>query len=56
LGIAPLIQNQASGSAKASPMIRAIKRWTHSQKKMNLKSARVIPAGPVTSMYCGICL
>ena len=31
-------------------------RCIHSQKKMNLNPASVIPAGPATSRYCGVCL
>ena len=55
-GFARFTANQATPTKKTRPMTRPSRRWTHSQKKMVLKPASVMPAGPATSRYCGVCL
>src|SRR3954452_5737085 len=54
-GMARLKPNQATPTKKTRPRMRPRSRWTHSQKKMNLKPDRVMPAGAATSRYCGVC-
>jgi hypothetical protein len=49
-GIARRSQNQAKGSAKASPISRPSSRCTYSQKKIALKADSVMPL--FINWYC----